>query len=59
MIGRWWFAAPKYGATQQFRTPYAAMLALDLARTEGDLYTQHGDGSRAYLGHRTEQGEWQ
>ncbi len=60
MIGRWYYAVPKHGAAQPFRIPFAAMMALDLARTEGDLYTQHGDdGPRAHLGHRTEQGEWQ
>lgn len=58
MIGRWYYAVPKHGVAQPFRTPYAAMMALDQADIAGDLYTQHSDGPRVYLGHRTEQGEW-
>jgi len=58
MIGRWYYAIPKHGATQMFRTPFRAFMALEQLNVEGGVYTQHSDGPRVHLGHRTEQGEW-
>ncbi len=58
MTGRWWFAVPRSGPPQQFRTPFGAFLALDQAHVEGDLYTQNGDYPLVHMGHRTKQGEW-
>ena len=55
---RIWYAVVKAGATVVFRTPYDAMRVMDMRGMEGDLYTQHDDGPRIYLGHRTIEGEW-
>ena len=57
-MGRWYYAVPKHGPAQQFRTPYAAMLALDRTNGEGDVWTAQGDGVREHLCHRTQRGEW-
>lgn len=56
--GRWYYAVPKHGATQPFRTPFAAFMALDRAHAEGDVWTAEGSGPRVKLGHRTLKGEW-
>ena len=54
-LGRWYYSVPKHGATQAFRTPFRAFMAL---QTEGDIYTAEDNGPRAKLAHRSAKGVW-
>jgi hypothetical protein len=37
--------------------PYQAMMALDVLKTEGDIWTED-DGNRIHVGHRIAAGQW-
>ncbi len=58
MKGRVWYAVTGRGNAKAYKTPYAAMMALDKAHAEGDLYTVDGTGPRVKIAHRSAEGQW-